>query len=268
MAAQQTIAFTISGHNEAHLLKNALESVKWADELVYVDCDSLDNSIEVAKAYTEKVYSRPNLLNLNVNKTFGMEKAETDWIFFLDCDEVISPALAEEIKRVINSNPEENAFWLPRRNYYFGKLLKKGNKYPDEQLRLFRRGKAHFPLVQQHEKLVIEGSTGLLTEAMDHYTLDSPGQAIRTLNFRSDCDALRLINAGFTHSKRNAFNFVVYKPFKRLTNYYIKKRGYKEGMYGLMAFIFYALEFPMSYFKAWHWTVYPERKPEWEKRDF
>ena len=268
MPDRPTISISIMGHNEGHLLKNALESVQWADEVIYVDCDSKDDSLEIAKKYTPLVFSRPNLLNLNVNKFFGIEKATSEWVFFLDCDEVISQELKQEILETIATHPKENGYWLPRKNYYFGQWLKYGNKYPDPQLRLFRAGKARFPLVHQHEKLVVDGQVGNLRTPMDHYTIYSVSQLISTLNFRSDCDALRLLNAGLVPSRWGFFNHVFYRPWKRFINYYFKRRGYKDGMAGFIAFFFYALEFPMTYLKAWHWYTYPEEKPEWEDQDF
>src|SRR5690242_13945298 len=105
-----TLAFTLIGHNEAHNLPRTLESVRWADELVYVDCESSDGSAEVAARYTKKVFRKPNLINLNVNKQFAIDQATTDWVFYLDADEVISPELATEIRAVIAANPPENAF--------------------------------------------------------------------------------------------------------------------------------------------------------------
>ena len=69
-----TIAITLIGHDEAHLLPTALESVRWADEIVYVDCESGDDSLAVARRYTDKVFSRPNTSNLNINKTYGIEQ--------------------------------------------------------------------------------------------------------------------------------------------------------------------------------------------------
>jgi glycosyltransferase involved in cell wall biosynthesis len=76
-----TITVSIIGHNEATDFEKCFESIKWADEIIYVDCESVDNSIEIAKKYTNNIYQRQNELNLNINKNFGFAKATSDWIF-------------------------------------------------------------------------------------------------------------------------------------------------------------------------------------------
>ena len=84
-----TIAISIIGHDNGHQLAECLESTRWADEVIYVDCDSADGSLEIARRYTSRVFQRPNDTNLNVNKSYGFAQATTDWIFYLDPDETI-----------------------------------------------------------------------------------------------------------------------------------------------------------------------------------
>ncbi len=96
-----TITVSIIGHNEAENLPACLDTVTWADEIVFVDCESNDNSIEIAKKYTSKVFSKPNNRNLNINKQFGLDQCTSDWILYLDPDELIPQETAEWIKKEI-----------------------------------------------------------------------------------------------------------------------------------------------------------------------
>ena len=95
-----TISITIIGHNEAGHLEELLPSLSWADEIVYVDCESADRSLAVAKRHGCRTFSRPNNPNLNVNKSFAMDKATGDWILYLDPDERIPEALRDEVRRL------------------------------------------------------------------------------------------------------------------------------------------------------------------------
>ena len=81
------LSITIIGHNEVDHLRELLPLLKWATEIVYVDCESQDGSLEVARKLGCRVFSQPNNTNLNVNKSYAIEQATGDWIFYLDPDE-------------------------------------------------------------------------------------------------------------------------------------------------------------------------------------
>ena len=152
------LSITIIGHNEIEHLRELLPQLKWADEIVYVDCESHDGSLEVVREAGCRVYSRPNNTNLNVNKSYAMEQANGDWVFYVDPDERIPEILVSEIEKVIQDTTN-SAFKLNRRNHYFGNWLRHGSQYPDTQLRLFRKDSAHFPNRHVHEKLVVEAAS-------------------------------------------------------------------------------------------------------------
>jgi glycosyltransferase involved in cell wall biosynthesis len=262
-----TIAFSIIGHNNGHQLARCLDSVRWADEIVYVDCESSDGSLEIARRYTERVYQRPNTTNLNVNKSYGFAQATADWIFYLDPDEVIPPALAEEIRTRIAADPPENAFALPRRNHYFGQWLRHGGQYPDTQARLFRRGKARFACLHVHERLEVEGPAGRLREAMWHYPCDTVGEQIRKVDFYSSFNADVMARQGVRPTARVAFAYLLAKPASRFARRYLFKGGFLDGWAGLIVIALSSLDFALRFFKLWEITsrgetgVEPRRAP-------
>jgi len=256
-----TIAFTMIGHNEAHNLPRSMESVGWADQIVYVDCGSTDGSAEVARRYTSHVHERPNNPNLNINKTYGIEQATTDWVFYLDPDEEITPELGEEIRRVIGSEPSANAFRLPRRNLYFGYWVRHGGQYPDTQLRLFRRGKAHFPCKHVHEKLEVQGQTGSLKNPMIHYTNRTPFEALGKLDFYSTFNARVMVRAGISPTPWQGWRHLVWLPATRFLRRYVLKRGFLDGWTGLIVAMLDGLELQMRFIKFWHLARHPEDMP-------
>jgi hypothetical protein len=256
-----SIAFTLIGHNEAANLPRCLESVRWADELIYVDCDSTDGSAEVARRYTERVYRRPNLKNLNVNKAYGIAQAGTDWVFYLDPDEVIPPALAEEIRATLAAQPRENAFRLPRRNFFFGAWLAHGGQYPDTQLRLFRRGKAHFPCRHVHEKLEVEGAVGSLRQPFDHYTNPTPVEAFRKLDFYSGFNAELWAREGRRPGPGMALRYLAWLPATRFLRRYVLKGGFRDGWPGLAVAVLDGLELQMRFVKFSYLAAHPEALP-------
>ena len=163
-----TISITIIGHNEVDHLRVLLPELQWASEIVYVDCESHDQSLAVAKDNGCKVFSRPNNQNLNINKSYSIDQATGEWLFYIDPDERLPARLVDEMIDAVKDT-SHSAFRLNRRNHFFGHWLRYGSQYPDAQLRLFRKGKASFPNKHVHEKLVVEGSIGKLRNDMLHF---------------------------------------------------------------------------------------------------
>jgi glycosyltransferase involved in cell wall biosynthesis len=257
-----SIAFTLIGHNEAHNLPRTLESVRWADQLVYVDCESSDGSADIARRYTPHVLSRPNVPNLNLNKNVAIAQATTDWVFLLDADEVVPPALAGEIRRALDAAPSASAFRLPRRNLFCGRWVRHGGQYPDYQTRLFRRGAARFPGRHLHERLTVDGAVGTLSEPLDHYTVDTPLTAIRKMNFNSSFNAAELVRAGRRPGPCIALQYLLLKPADRFLRRYLLKGGFLDGWPGLMVATIDCIDFPFRLFKFWYWAEHPEALPD------
>jgi len=247
------ISVTIIGHNEVNHLKELLPQLSWADEVIYVDCESEDNSIEIAKNYGCRVFSKPNNFNLNVNKSYAIEKALNDWVFYIDPDERISESLGNEIKQ-INKDNINSAFKLNRRNHCFGVWLKHGSQYPDEQIRLFKKDSAEFPKKHVHEKLIINGNIGTLKNDLHHFPYLSISQFLRKFDFYTEIEADYLLDRGTRITVFNTLKFLVLKPFPRFFRRYLIKMGFRDGLPGLFFAIFDALNFAVRYFKLWEFT--------------
>ena len=99
-----TLSIVISAYNEEKKIEDCLKSASFAEELILVDNSSIDQTVEIAKKYTSKIFTRPNNPMLNVNKNFGFLKAKGDWILSLDADERITPELQVEIKKVLTTD--------------------------------------------------------------------------------------------------------------------------------------------------------------------
>ena len=254
-----SLSITIIGHNEIEHLRELLPQLKWADEIVYVDCESHDGSLEAMREAGCRVYSRPNNTNLNVNKSYAMEQANGDWVFYVDPDERIPEILVSEIEKVIQDTTN-SAFKLNRRNHYFGNWLRHGSQYPDTQLRLFRKDSAHFPNRHVHEKLVVEGSIGKLNNDMLHFPYLNISQFLSKFDFYTRVEAGYLRDSGVRITAGNSLRFLVLKPFSRFFRRYFLKGGFRDGLPGLFCAIFDALNFVVRYFKLWELTQNPGTK--------
>jgi glycosyltransferase involved in cell wall biosynthesis len=241
------ISVSVIAHNEEKNLEGLLQNIKnFANEIVVINCDSQDETEDVAKRYFAKVYRRPNLKNLNVNKQFGITQCTKDWILYLDPDERLSKGLEEEIKKVIEET-EFDAFYIPRLNFVLNRPLKFGGHYPDRQLRLFRRGKGEFPCEHVHEKLKIKGKAGYLKNNLLHYPYQTIEDFIKKLEFYSDFHADYL----FEREEKVDLIKMFVKPFFRFKRRFYLKLGFLDGIPGFISLFFDLSHQVISYAKLW-----------------
>ncbi|OGS12092.1 MAG: hypothetical protein A2234_07305 [Elusimicrobia bacterium RIFOXYA2_FULL_58_8] len=222
-----TVSVAIIAHNEEEKLPVALKSAAWADEVIVVDCGSSDRTAEIAGKSGARVFSRPNSMAVHVNKQFSIEQASSDWVFILDADEEMPAALSGEVRRVIAAPGGASAFKMPRKNFYFGRWLKHGGKYPDTQLRLFRRGRARFVALPVHERLEVEGAVAALENPLYHYHCASSADMEKKRLFYREM----LVKSYAIKGKSPLF--ILFRPFTRfLINYFIRL-GFLDGSQGL-----------------------------------
>src|SRR3989344_683466 len=164
-----TISAALATYNEENNIVDCICSLKKvADEIVIVDGSSTDRTAELAKKEGAKVIKPANKAMFNINKNIAIDNCRGYWILLLDADERISSELSEEIKKTIMKDPQEEGFWINRRNWFLGGYLKKGCAYPDSVIRLFRKGKGRLPEKDVHEQVRIEGELGQLENDILH----------------------------------------------------------------------------------------------------
>ncbi len=220
------ISVSVIGFNDAADLARCLASVSWADEVVYVDCGSTDGSMEIALRFNARIFKQPNDFNINVNKQFGLDQCSGDWTLYLDPDEEIPALLAQELK-VLPETGGFSAFNLPRKNFYFGRWLKYGGKYPDQQLRFFKKGEAFFPCKSIHEKLSVAGKVGRTVNAFNHYPYKGVDDLLKKMGSYSSRKSAEYRRSGKLPGP--------VRPFRRFLVNYFLKRGFLDGLEGLIA---------------------------------
>ena len=222
-----TVSIAMIAHNEERNVARSLASAAWADEVIFVDCGSTDGTALAARDFPVRYFSRPNSQAVYVNKQFAADQATCDWILILDADEEITPALRAELKRFIADPRGAAAADMPRKNFYFGRWLRRGGKYPDPQLRLFERGKARFLPLPVHERLQVDGPVARLKEPLLHYPYATPADMEKKRAFY--CEILTRSYA----LKGRSRALIIFRPFTRFLSSYIFKLGFLDGAEGL-----------------------------------
>ena len=227
--SKNNLSVVVSVFNGEKELDDCLKSVSFAQEIIVVNNSSTDKTEEIARKYTDKIFTRPNNPMLNVNKNFGFSKASSEWIFSLDADERITPELQKEIEDKIGNSV--NGYWIPRKNIIFGKWIEHTGWYPDHQLRLFRKNKGKFPEEHVHEAIKVEGEIGYLKNHINHINYESISQFLNKLaTIYGPNEAGQLIKKGYSFDWRDAIRF----PVKEFLSRFFAREGYKDGFHGLM----------------------------------
>ena len=237
MSENKKLSVVISAFNEEKRIRQCLNSITFADEIIFVDNSSTDSTVAVAKKYTKKIFTRPNNLMLNVNKNYGFTRATGDWILYLDADEIASEELKNEIQSTINTEKDIYGYWIPRKNFIFNKLILHGGWYPDFQMRLFKKGFGKFEERHVHEMIAVDGKTEYLRHHVLHSNYESISQFLHKATvIYAPNEATELLRKGYTFNFVDCFRF----PSKEFMSRFFAREGYKDGFHGLMLAIFMA----------------------------
>lgn len=231
--------------DEEKNIKDCIESVAFAHEIVVIDDNSTDKTREVAEKLGAKVYKR-KLDDFASQRNFGLTKVTGDWILYIDADERVPKELAHEIVEAINS---QNDFFykIPRKNKIFGKYLEHTDWYPDYQYRLFEKGKGKWDR-KVHEQLQTKSSGRELEKAITHDNYDTVQQFIdKNFGIYADYEAELLISSGYKFRVMD----LIAKPINEFLRRFFATKGYLDGVHGMVASVLVSFGTFVVYAKVW-----------------
>jgi glycosyltransferase involved in cell wall biosynthesis len=166
----QKLSVIVITRNEEHDIAACLDSVKGlADEIVVIDSGSTDKTLEICRRYTSNV-SHQDFLGYGPQKQRALEKAQGPWILNIDADERVTPALAQEIRAVLSSEPDATGFNIPFNHYFLGTHLRFGGSAGEKHIRLFRKDSASYGKDQVHEVIQVNGRIVTLRHSIEHHS--------------------------------------------------------------------------------------------------
>lgn len=207
---------------------------KIASEIVVVDSGSSDSTLEIAIKYGARIFSR-ELKSFGEQKQFALDQAKSDWVFVLDSDEEIPPPLLKEMKELLQSAPKHSAYRVPRKNFYLGRFLRFGSKYPDYQTRLIRKSQCHFSKDIVHEKVIVNSSVGVLKNPLHHYSYPNKEVWRKKLIQFAQKKSEQWQREGVRPSALNFIALSLLNPAFRFIRRYIFKGGFLDGTQGFLA---------------------------------
>jgi glycosyltransferase involved in cell wall biosynthesis len=234
--------------NIRRTLESVLPLVREAGEIIVVDSGSTDRTVEIARELGAKVYAE-SWKGFARQKNSALEKATCDWVLSLDADEAVEPELAQEIQSTLTSGSRtESGYFVPRKNFFLGRWIKRGGFWPDRKLRLIRRGMGQFEDRPVHEDIKISGATGTLNHALLHYTYPTLTQYIATMNKYSSLGAEMLVSQ---RPRSVSFTDIVLRPLATFIYNYFFRLGFLDGREGLLLHLYHSAYVSWKYAKAW-----------------
>lgn len=245
------LSVAIITKNEEANLARTLESVRWADEVVIVDCGSTDATEAIARSFGAKFFAE-EWKGFGAQKNSAIAKCSGEWILALDADEEVSLELADEIVRLLGGVAAYEAYFLPRRNFFLGRWIRHGGYFPDRKLRLFRRGNAKFEERVVHETIRFGGSTGRLQGYLLHHAYPTLDSYIEHMNRYSSLGATQAVARGKTSRNPLAFFWNVFLvPAATFKYNYFLRLGFLDGREGFLLHLYHSAYVSWKYAKAW-----------------
>ncbi|MFD2601438.1 glycosyltransferase [Flavobacterium suzhouense] len=216
--------------NEEHNIRQYLDNMSFADEIIVVDSFSSDNTPKIIQEeYPHVKFYQRAFDDFSSQRNYTLELATNDWVVFFDADERVTQRGIDEIIATVNGNPEEVAFWFKRIFYYKGRPMVNNSFNKDRAIRLFRKSKCKYSEKLVHETLSIKGKSGHLTESIHHYSFKSKEDFLEKRLQYSKLKAKELYQKGV---KTNLYHLSV-RPAFRFFKYYILGLGFLNGSRGL-----------------------------------
>jgi glycosyltransferase involved in cell wall biosynthesis len=235
--------------DEERNIRDCLDSVKWASELIVVDAGSTDKTVEIAKSFTKKVFERP-WEGYGEAKNFALLQCTQQWVLWLDADERVSPRLRADIVASVKKNdPTVMAYSMPRMAFFLGRWIKHCGWYPGRIVRLFRPANAKFTTSKVHEELVVKGKVLDLAGDLYHFTDPDLKHYFTKFNKYTTLAAEEAVRKG----KKASLLDLLIRPVWSFKKMYFFKRGFLDGLHGFILCVVSAFYVFVKYAKIWEY---------------
>jgi (heptosyl)LPS beta-1,4-glucosyltransferase len=223
------ISICIICKNEESKIFDCLTSVSWADEIVIVDSGSTDRTIEIAKQFTDKIFIKDDWQGFGIQRQRAEKYASNDWVFAIDCDEVVTEKLKNEILSYIAQANENNVFYVNRLTNFCGEFIYHSGWYPDRIARIYNKKRFSYNKSLVHEALNCKGSQKILLKGdLLHYQYDDVYQYINKRNHYASLSAEQKHKQG----KKSGMLVATSSALFSFIRHYFLRLGFLDGRLG------------------------------------
>ena len=244
-----TLSVILITRNEEANLADCLASLEGiAQQIVVVDTNSSDRTLEIAKSYGAAIAQPPDWPGFGPQKNRALDLATGEWVLSLDADERLTPALKSEIVTAIHHSAHVDCFAIPRLSWYCGRFIRHSGWNPDYVDRLFQRGSARFSDDLVHERLLPSGQVAKLENPMLHYSFMNYSQVLQKIDRYSTASAEQAFAQGKTSTPLKAVLHGAWSFFRT----YFLRAGFLDGPQGFTLAMSNAQGTYYRYIKLWH----------------
>jgi glycosyltransferase involved in cell wall biosynthesis len=231
--------------NEAANIADCLGGLSFCDEIVVVDSGSDDDTVALAQAARARVMFHA-FAGFGRQFNFALAQATGEWIFSIDADERVTPALAAEIEQAITDG-KADGYEMPRSSTFCGRTMRHSGWYPDYVLRVWRRGRARWTDALVHPRPVCDGPVARLREPLIHHPVRRIEDALGRVNSYSTAGAEMIVKSGRQVSFASGITHGLWSFFRA----YVLRRGFLDGREGFLLAVANAEGTYYRYMKAW-----------------
>lgn len=242
---KSSISVVILTKNEEKNIVDCIETVDFCNEIIVIDDASEDRTVESAEKQGAVVYKHALDNNFAKQRNFGLEKAKNEWVLFVDADERVSETLKKEIEFRI-TKPHIDGYNVRRIDTMWGKELKYGEAGAVKLLRLARKHKGEW-VGHVHETWNMRGKVGELDSSLQHFPHPTVSEFLSEINVYTDIRSEELFEKKVAVS---GIQIIVY-PFSKFVFNYFVRRGYKDGLPGLVYALFMSMHSYLVRAKLW-----------------
>lgn len=233
--------------NEEKAIRECLESIKWADEILVVDSYSTDHTLEIVRKYGARIIQH-EYINSAKQKNWAIPQCKYEWVLQIDADERLDPALQDEIQELIKNPPDDvDGYRINFKHHLLGKWVRHSGVYPEYHLRLFRRDVGRFQDREVDAHVLVPGEVETLHGHILHFGTESISHRLSAMDRYTRYESDEREKRGKHYSWFN----VTVRPLAAFLYYYLYKLGFLEGMRGLILAVLKADFIFWTYAKLW-----------------
>jgi glycosyltransferase involved in cell wall biosynthesis len=232
-------------HNIQRCIKSQQEIID--DIVVLVDSRTTDSTFELASLLPNVNVEEVEWKGYGAAKNYALSKTKYDWVLWIDADEELTEELKNELQDFKTKEPRFKSYEISRRAFFIGKWIKHSGWYPSRVTRLFNKNYASFNEKAVHENLIVEGATGTLKNDLNHYTDPSIEHYFNKFNNYTTLAAKDLFESG----RAATLSDIIIRPVFLFVKMYIFKRGFLDGLHGIMLAVFSSVYVFTKYCKLW-----------------
>ena len=243
------VTVVVIAKNAQAKIARCLESVQWADEIIVIDGFSSDRTAAISGSFGAKVIQHKFTGTFADDRNLGMEHARNDWVLQLYADEIVTAEFRGKLAEKLARKENFAVYKFRRRNFFLGHSMDHGGFHHYIPNLVNKRCVKFGGAI--HEIPIYSGSESIIEADIEHYPFDSIAQFIERQNRYSDIAAKELFEKDRMLSDREIRKGLVNRSFKVFWKSYFKKRGYKDGFYGLIFAILFSFINFMKWAKYW-----------------